>query len=423
MGVVGALVGTLSASNHLLALGAAVVLLIVGLAAVDLGIVVALSVPAVLLVPRIGPVSISDAVLAVSTIAAIVMLRRDELTPIRPLLWGGTVYLASLLPTLVLNRYRADVIEWVHELVLVLGSLVVGWVTGRGGHARLALGTYVGLCVGLSIAAIATALTMLAQGHGFGPAYVSLPGIDFQKNMTGDVLSFAAIFVYARPPWLRWNTAACHGLLVLFALGIAASGARQAMVAAGIGILFVNVRGRVTSIKRTRLIWFALVPVGYFILHAVIDQLQSTNKFNSSNQRLAWFGDSMTIWHQSPLFGVGLRWWYTPRFPVAFQPPNAELEMLSSAGLVGTAGFLIMFAVAFWVLGRLNPTYGTIALATVLARFVQGQLDLYWLAGLSSILWIVAGIAYGVERRESDAAHDDSSRPDRADLAGTSAIP
>ena len=34
-----------------------------------------------------------------------------------------------------------------------------------------------------------------------------------------------------------------------------------------------------------------------------------------------------------PVFGAGLRWWYTDRFPVRFQPPNAEIEVLTSAGV------------------------------------------------------------------------------------------
>jgi hypothetical protein len=44
----------------------------------------------------------------------------------------------------------------------------------------------------------------------------------------------------------------------------------------------------------------------------------------------------------------------------------------------------------------LEPVYGTVALAVVATRFTQAQFDLDWVAGQASLLWIVAGISYGV---------------------------
>lgn len=108
------------------------------------------------------------------------------------------------------------------------------------------------------------------------------------------------------------------------------------------------------------------------------------------------------------MFGVGLRWWYTDNYS-SFQPPNAFFEMLSSGGILGLAGFLVLCLAGLWVALTLPPRYGTIVAAVMLARFTQGQLDLYWVAGQASIPWMMAGLAIGV------MAYDRSKEPDGLD--------
>jgi len=106
------------------------------------------------------------------------------------------------------------------------------------------------------------------------------------------------------------------------------------------------------------------------------------------------------VWLLSPLYGVGHRWWTTFHTGHGgFQPPNAELEVLSTTGILGLIGFIGMFAAAIWLLWRMDPVYGTLGLATVVGRLVQGQFDLYWVSAHASVLWIVAGICYGVRER------------------------
>ena len=90
--------------------------------------------------------------------------------------------------------------------------------------------------------------------------------------------------------------------------------------------------------RRSKVILLAVAAGMGFILVMVRNQVASGNEFNSFFQRVDWFGESIRIWQTNPLFGVGLRWWYTDRFETRFQPPNAILEMLSTAGLVGLVG-------------------------------------------------------------------------------------
>jgi hypothetical protein len=112
-------------------------------------------------------------------------------------------------------------------------------------------------------------------------------------------------------------------------------------------------------------------------------------------QRLTWFEDSFAVWATDPWFGVGLRWWYTDRFAVTFQPPNAEVEVLTSAGVIGLAAFLLLMVGALVVLARLDPVYGTLALTVLVNRLVQAQFDLYWSAVQASLPFVVIGIALG----------------------------
>lgn len=93
--------------------------------------------------------------------------------------------------------------------------------------------------------------------------------------------------------------------------------------------------------------------------------------------------------------GVGLRWYYTPRFPVTFQPPNADIEMLTSVGLVALAAFLILTVGILVVLWKVPQPWGTLAFAALLTRFVQGQLDIFWLGAQGTIPWLIAGTALG----------------------------
>ena len=390
-------IGVLAVDNRMYAIMAGVAVIAVGLAAVDLGLVAALSVPATLVMERVGGfLSVSDVVLAAATVIGLMLISWREAHELKGLVWLGVIYQAALVPTLVLNPYSANLIEWVHEGVLIIGSLIVGWVIGRRGLVRVALGLYVFGCCGIAVVALAVALIGVAHGEGWQPVYLPY----MHKNFIGDSLAAAMVILYARPDWAGLSRRWSYLAMTVCAAGIAASMSRQAIVSAAVGLAVVSLRPRADAGRRSRLVWFALIPATIFVVGAVIGQLRSTNHFNSTYQRLAWFGQSVDIWMHSPLFGVGLRWWYTTRFDVSFQPPNAEFEMLTSAGIVGLLAFLALFTGAAWLLVMMDPRYGTVALAVVVTRFTQGQLDLYWVAGQASFLWIIAGLAYGIQVRD-----------------------
>jgi hypothetical protein len=391
--VAGVMVGSISAGFGDLAIPVAVGVFVIGLTVLDLSLLPVMAVPATLVVARVGGVlSISDVVLFVATLFSLLLMRGRAGLILQPLIFAGVAYLALSIPTQILNPNSANWVEWIHELFLVVGSMIVGFVIGREGHARLALGLYIVACSGIGIAAVVIALQSFAGTGAFQPAYVG----DLHKNTVGGMLAVAAVVAFAHPSWLGMSRRLTNTALVFCGMGMLASQSRQGLIGAMVGILIVTLRPVATGRRRGRLIWLVYVPVVIFILSEVNTQLASGNQFNSANQRLTWFTQAVNIWSTSPVFGVGMRWWYTGRFGDGFQPPNAELEVLTTVGVVGLVGFFAMFLVAAWLLSRLEPVYGTVALAVVATRFTQAQFDLYWVAGQASLLWIVAGISYGV---------------------------
>ena len=140
------------------------------------------------------------------------------------------------------------------------------------------------------------------------------------------------------------------------------------------------------------------------VLTLVRDQISSGNQHNSFFSRLTWFQEALEIWSTKPLTGVGLRWWYTDRFPGGIQPPNALLEVITASGLLGLIGFLALMIGSLLVLWRIPPEYGMLAVLVVLGRFVQGQLDAFWVAAQTSIPFVVAGICLGMHARSTDEA-------------------
>jgi hypothetical protein len=401
--IIGVGLGVLSVESSALALVVGITVLVAGVAARDLTVVPVLAVPATLVLTRVGGgvLSISDVVLAVASVVSLFALHGRGATVLRPLIWAGVFYLATSIPTQILNQYSANSIEWVHEVFLVIGSLIVGFVVGRENRARLALTLYALGCVGIGVVTITVSLATFAQIREFVPVYLT----DLNKNTIGGMLGAAAVIAFARPVWLRWSRGWSWLVVVICLIAVVAAQSRQGLVGAIVGILIVSIRARPQTGRRVRIVWLAAIPGIAWVISELTKQLDSSNQFNSAHQRIEWYLQAIQIWEKSPIFGVGMRWWYTDRFAgefQSFQPPNAEMEVLTTVGIFGLIGFLTMFAVAGWYLWKMDPIYGTVGFAVVAMRFTQAQFDLYWVAGQASLLWIVVGICYGAQALDDD---------------------
>jgi len=300
----------------------------------------------------------------------------------------------------------------------VSGALLVGWSVARRGYARQGLTLLLVASLGLALVTIAQGAWQWAHGD-FSAVYVSWP-FGMHKNFVGTVLGFAAICAYARPVWLGWKRETATAVFALCSLGLLFIQSRQAIVGLGVALLFVAFRSGLQR-RRWTITLLAVVPALALVATLVRDQIESGNQFNSVFQRATWFGDTIAVWLDSPWVGQGLRFWYTGRTAVFFQPPNAELEVLASAGLVGLAAFLVMMLGSLKVLWSLPARYGTVAFAVVLSRLVQSQFDLFWVAGQVSIPFVVAGLAVGAashDRSEAEPWSDVGVAPSRVAVGG-----
>lgn len=395
-------VGLLTGASPLIGLAAAGVILIVGTSFVNLAVLPVLAFAVIIVVQRVGGesgnLSLSDLMLFVAVFPAILMLlpaRTD--VHLRRILWLSLVYQAALLFTVIANPYTANIVEWAHEFLLVAGAVVVGYAAGISGHGRLALKLFMISCLVIAGLTLYTGLTQFAAGN-WGPVYVLWPYY-MQKNYIGCVLAFAAVVAYAQPDILGWRKSGFWAYFLIMLVSVLAAQSKQALVSIVIGVLVIILRPIPTQVgqpprRRSKAILLPLLPIAIFVYSVTRGQLTSGNQFSAANQRITWYGDAWQIFSSSPWYGVGLRYWYTGNYP-AFQPPNAELEVLASAGIIGLAGFLIMFAGICWVLWKLPAAIGTLPFSLVLMRFVQGQLDLFWVAVQVSVPFAIAGLLMG----------------------------
>ncbi len=388
-------VGYLVPARPILAVAVVGVVLVLGLTMADVAAIPLLAVPLMLVVRRVGgaglDLSISDAALGAATLTALVFAPRPFSPALRGLLWLSSLYQFATLFTVIANPYVAGVVEWFHTWALVAGALIIGWTIGRSGHARSGLNLLLGTALVLALITLFQGLRQYATGD-FGPVYLYWP-YGMHKNFVGTMLGFAAIVAYARPLWLGWRKRWALTAFTVYAVAIMMTQSRQALVGLAVALVVIVMRGDAHR-RRSKIILALVVPATVVVVMTVREQLASGNAYNSANTRLAWLRDTVAYWATSPWVGHGLRYWYRPGEPT-FQPPNAEMEVIAAAGIVGLAAFLVLMIGALPILWRLDPAYGTLAVAVQLSRIFSGQLDLFWVTAQASVPFLVIGICLG----------------------------
>ncbi len=368
--------------------------------------------PGLLISERIGlgggDLSVSDAALAAAFGTALLLGKRPYSTPLRQLLLINLVYQFATLLTVIVNPYALNTIEWFHAWMLVSGALIVGWALGAAGHARLALSLIVVTACVFALITVAGAAYQYTRGD-FGPATPNWP-FPMHKNFIGTVLAFGAIIAYLNPSWVGWTTGWARFAFGLMTAGIVVAQSRQALIGLAAAIVIAVLRRSTTG--RSRLVLLLMIPAAWLVISMVVDQIESQNRHNSVFQRVEWLREVYHFWRESPVFGHGLRYWNNPG-ELQYQPPQAELEVLASAGVVGLIGFLVMWIGVLVVLWHIDPRFGTLAVAVLLCRLVQSQFDLFWVAVQVSVPFVVAGICLGAmdhERRTSEGPQEPVTR-------------
>ena len=355
-----------------------------------------IAMPVLFISDRLGlgstALSASDVALAAAFGTALLLGHRPYSRPLRAMLIANLVYQFATLFTVIVNPYEANTTEWFHAWLLISGALVVGWSVACAGYARIALNLMVGAALVIAAGTIVAALMQYAGGN-FDGVYPSWP-FPMQKNFAGTVMAFMALTVFVNPDWVGWTRSMRTSVFWVLLGAIVMTQSRQAIIGLVFGIIFVVLRRGVHGRSRFALLMF--IPAVWLVATTVIDQVESQNRFNSLFQRLNWAKEVYAYWKLSPIFGHGLRYWYTEGAP-PFQPPQAELEVAASAGAVGLIGFAVMWIAFFVVLWRVDPRFGTLAIAVIGSRVVQAQFDLFWVAAQVSIPFVIAGICLGAE--------------------------
>ena len=397
---------------------AAIALLVIGAAVTqNKPMAIALmSMPALFVVERVGlggvELSVSDVVLAAAFGTAVLLGTRPYSRALRQLLWLNLFYQFTTLFTVIVNPYVANTVEWFHAWLLVSGALVVGWALGRGGHARLALLLIIATACVIALGTLVTGVLQYASGN-FSAVYPAVP-LPMHKNFAGTAMAFAAVVAYANPTWMAWSKNWARAAFWLLIIGIVMTQSRQAIIGLIVAILLLALRRG--SGEHSRLVLLLIIPGAWLVIAMVIDQVESQNRFNSVFQRVQWVREVYALWKLAPVFGHGLRYWYNDT-TAPYQPPQAELEVLASAGIFGLVGFIVMWIGIVFVLWHVDPKYGTLALAVVISRLVQGQFDLFWIAAQVSIPFVIAGICLGAK-----ALAESQSQPPAA-ASGTGVAP
>ncbi|WP_400997721.1 O-antigen ligase family protein [Agromyces sp. GXQ0307] len=352
-----------------------------------------------------GDLSVSDAALAAAFGTAVLLGERPYSTPVRRILWLNLMYQFATLFTVIVNPYVANTFEWFHAWLLVSGALIVGWAVGAAGYARTALSLLVFTACVIAVVTLVHAAAQYATGN-FGPVAPAWP-IPMHKNFVGTVFAFAAIVVYINPDWVGWTKGWSRLAFWLLVAGVIVSQSRQALIGLMAAIMIAVIR-RSTSRRSRVLVLVLLIPAAWLIVSMVVEQIQSQNQHNSVFQRLDWFREVYHYWREAPFFGHGLRYWREPG-SLGYQPPQGELEVLASAGLVGLAAFVVMCIGILLVLWHVDPRFGTLAFAVVLSRLMQAQFDLFWVAAQVSIPFVIAGICLGAMAREQRRSEAESA--------------
>ena len=127
-----------------------------------------------------GGISYSDALLFLATMLAIpAVVRTREGSRLRVAVLGLAVYLSCLLPTVIMHPYTAGYLEWLHRLVLVGGSLLVGAWIARERLTQTAL-----RCLVLAACVVAVLAIENTVRRGLVPA----TPLQLNKNYIGALL-------------------------------------------------------------------------------------------------------------------------------------------------------------------------------------------------------------------------------------------
>ena len=297
--------------------------------------------------------------------------------------------LVALLPPITSQLLPAAV-EWVHRSFIVGGGLLLGWFVGRTGNSRRAGLLYLAAATLMSVLAVRFALTT-----GFQPAFI---GAGLQKNTLGSFLFIAVVLVHIRPAWLDIKPRTAFALQGIFVLGLAASQSRGAIIAVLLALTLAALF--LPEIRKRTLVLGAVgfVPTAIIIIQSLLVDASeaASNSLGTVAPRLAYRSQALSIWRENPIFGEGYKIFRVPGSGLDNDPHNLIVLTLAEAGIIGLLALGVLLAVVVFRATKLPKEACAVILGLILGRAIHGMVDVYWVGGTQTIVWLFVGLTLGV---------------------------
>ncbi len=395
---VAVVVGVGVAVRPTVGLALAGLVLLIGLFIADPVLLAVVVLPGALLIQRVGStslnLSVADLLVFLGAIVCLFHVRWSEAPMLRRFLVVIVWYEAVLLLVVVAHPFRGDVIEWFHRLSYLAGSVLVGWVIASNGRARQAVQLFLYGSTVLAVFTIEHAFSL----H-FHPAQWGV----YQKNAIGSVLWIAIAVAQINPSWIALHRTEARITKYVCLGGLLATQSRQSIilliVAVGTAVL-LNPEVR----RRSKLIVLAAVPLMTIVYYSLELAARNNPKFNSVAIRFGQIGAAIHVWHLSPILGLGMRFYNLPQFVTVTPPPNVLVDNLASTGLLGSVAFFLMVIFTLRVLFALPRAYGTLSVAILVAHYVHGLFDTFWIGSLSIVPFVIVGLTLGMADAHRDGA-------------------
>ena len=327
---------------------------------------------------------------------------------------GDTTLLGTTFAFRALRPVRFPVLQYVW-LVLVLLALHPGLGSALKGAQRLELlllpvlvGAYVAIRREhmLVIRGYVIASTVLAVVCPLNLFHIQT---QLQKNPTGQLLANAMLLLIGVRSLRRFLP--CLPVLLV---GLFLTASRGAILALLVGVAVIVL---VNTGPNLRLAFARILPIGLAAL--VIFQWLPTNvrshvsELSANTSTSAGYSIYLRDQYQHqatrliaahPWTGVGVGNYYIPGNVInpttSLDPHNVILLQAAEGGYLFAASFVMLLlgaVLAMWRLRRIE--LAVVAIAVLLATFVHGLVDVYWVRGTPVLGWMLAGIVCGVAWR------------------------
>lgn len=401
--VVAAAVGAASVGHRKIGLALGVAVLTLGIFAADPLLLVVLALPGSILIQRLGGstnFSVADLLAFVGGMVALFHIRWSQARYLRQFLSGVIWYQAILILVVIAHPNRYNIVEWFHRFSYLGATVLCGWVIATYGRTRQAFRIYL---------AGASLLAVLAVEHSVTSHFHPAQWSGYQKNTVGAIMWVAIVVAQVNPSWSGISRFQARSTKYLCLLGLLASQSWQAaiLMVLALGVAFFlnpELRGR------AKLIALGSVPVILLLYYSFSTVARNNPRFNSVSIREGQYSLAIHIWHLSPIFGEGMRFYDLPQWVYVTAPPNVIIDNLASTGIIGSVAFIFLVWVTVRTMIRLPYALGTLGLCVLIGHYVDGLFDIFWLGGPSGAPYIICGISLGmadldlVRRKKADLA-------------------